>query len=145
MKVAHRIIDSLVTPREERSTISELELKILYAMAHPEDNLVPHYGQFLFHKLLCMSTSRPRKIYCGGIVSVLAKSAQARAPYPGPHHPLPGEPYLTTAVIESMRLFRSATDDTYHKNVGQNHDPKLPITPENKGILDLRNPIHMTD
>ncbi|CAI9290493.1 unnamed protein product [Lactuca saligna] len=137
MKVAHRIIASLVAPREERSTISALELKILYAMAHPEDNLVPHYGQFLYHKLLRLSTSRSGKIYCGGIVSMLAMSAQVRAPYPGPHQPLPGEPYLTTVVLESMRLFRSAADGTHHWTVGQNHDPKLLITPENKGIIDL--------
>ncbi|CAI9300715.1 unnamed protein product [Lactuca saligna] len=76
---------------------------------------------------------------------MLAKSAHIRAPYPGPHQPLPGEPYLTTAILESMRLFRSAGDGTHHWTVGQNHDPKLLITPENKGILDFRNPIHMTD
>ncbi|CAI9293624.1 unnamed protein product [Lactuca saligna] len=44
-----------------------------------------------------------------------------------------------------MRLFRSAGDGTHHWTVGQNHDPKLLITPENKDILDFRNPIHMTD
>ncbi|CAI9296603.1 unnamed protein product [Lactuca saligna] len=145
IKVAHRIIASLVAPREERSTISALELKILYAMTHPENNLIPHYGRFLCHKLIRLSASRSGKIVCGGIVSMLAKSAHIRAPYPGPHQPLPGEPYLTTAILESMRLFRSAGDGTHHWTVGQNHDPKLLITPENKGILDFRNPIHMTD
>ncbi|CAI9294232.1 unnamed protein product [Lactuca saligna] len=143
--VAHRIIASLVAPREERSTITALELKILYAMTHPENNLIPHYGRFLCHKLIRLSASRSGKIVCGGIVSMLAKSAHIRAPYPGPHQPLPGEPYLTTTVLESMRLFRSAGDGTHHWTVGQNHDPKLLITPENKGILDFRNPIHMTD
>ncbi|CAI9263093.1 unnamed protein product [Lactuca saligna] len=145
IKVAHRIIASLVAPREERSTISALELKILYAMTHPENNLIPHYGRFLYHKLIRLSASRSGKIVCGGIVSMLAKSAHIRAPYPGPHQPLSGEPYLTTTVLESMRLFRSAGDGTHHWTVGQNHDPKLLITPENKGILDFRNPIHMTD
>ncbi|CAI9294231.1 unnamed protein product [Lactuca saligna] len=145
IKVAHRIIASLVAPREERSTITALELKILYAMTHPENNLIPHYGRFLCHKLIRLSASRSGKIVCGGIVSMLAKSAHIRAPYPGPHQPIPGEPYLTTTVLESMRLFRSAGDGTHHWTVGQNHDPKLLITPENKGILDFRNPIHMTD
>ncbi|CAI9271040.1 unnamed protein product [Lactuca saligna] len=145
MKVVHRIIASLVPPREERSTISALELKILYAMTHPENNLIPHHGRFLCHKLIRLSTSRSGKIVCGGIVSMLAKSAQIRAPYPGPHQPLSGEPYLTTTVLESMRLFRSADDGTHHWTVGQNHDPKLFITPDNKGILDLRDPNHMTD
>ncbi|CAI9263095.1 unnamed protein product [Lactuca saligna] len=145
IKVAHRIIASLVAPREERSTISALELKILYAMTHPENNLIPHYGRFLCHKLIRLSASRSGKIVCGGIVSMLAKSAHIRAPDPDPHQPLSGEPYLTTTVLESMRLFRSAGDGTHHWTVGQNHDPKLLITPENKGILDFRNPIHMTD
>ncbi|CAI9296965.1 unnamed protein product [Lactuca saligna] len=75
MKVSHRIIASLVIPREERSTISSLELKILYGMAHPDDNLIPHYGSFLCNKLTHLSTSRSGKISCGGIVSLFAKSA----------------------------------------------------------------------
>lgn len=29
--------------------------------------------------------------------------------------------------------------------MGQNHDPKLLITPENKNILGLRRPNHTTD
>ncbi|CAI9265571.1 unnamed protein product [Lactuca saligna] len=90
IKVAHRIIASLVAPREERSTISALELKILYAMTHPENNLIPHYGRFLCHKLIRLSASRSGKIVCGGIVSMLAKSTHIRAPYPGPHQPLLG-------------------------------------------------------
>ncbi|CAI9296506.1 unnamed protein product [Lactuca saligna] len=85
MKVGHRIIASLVAPREERSTINALELKILYAMTHLENNLIPHYGRFLCHKLIRLNTSRLGKIVCGGIVSMLAKSAQIRAPYPSPH------------------------------------------------------------
>ncbi|CAI9284283.1 unnamed protein product [Lactuca saligna] len=129
MKVAHRIITSLVIPREERSTISVLELKILYAMANSEKQIVPHYGQFLCNKLLRLSTSRSGKIYCGGIVSMLAKSAPVRAPYPADHQPLQGEPYLTTVVLESTRLFHSAADGTHHWIMGQNHDPKLLITP----------------
>ncbi|CAI9289101.1 unnamed protein product [Lactuca saligna] len=69
MKVAHRIIASLFVPREERSTISALELKILYAMAHPNNDLVPNYGSFLCNKLTLLNTSRPEKIYCGGITA----------------------------------------------------------------------------
>ncbi|CAI9276650.1 unnamed protein product [Lactuca saligna] len=113
IKVAHIIIASLVAPREERSTISALELKI-YAMTHPKNNLIPHYGRFLCHKLIRLSASRSGKIVCGGIVSMLAKSAHIRAPFPGPHQPLPGEPYLTTAILESMQIFRSAGDGTHH-------------------------------
>ncbi|CAI9297829.1 unnamed protein product [Lactuca saligna] len=85
IKVAHRIIASLVAPREERSTISALELKILYVMTHPENNLIPYYGRFLCYKLIRLSTSQLGKIVCGGIASMLAKSAHIRAPYPGPH------------------------------------------------------------
>ncbi|CAI9260434.1 unnamed protein product [Lactuca saligna] len=44
-----------------------------------------------------------------------------------------------------MRLFCLAGDGTHHWAMGQNLDPKLLITPENKGILDFRNPIHMSD
>ncbi|CAI9275972.1 unnamed protein product [Lactuca saligna] len=101
------IIASLVVPIEERSTISALELKILYAMAHPDDNLIPHYDSFLCNKLTCLSTSRSGKIYCGDIVSLFAKSAPVRAPYLRIHQPLSGESYLTTVVLESMRMFRT--------------------------------------
>ncbi|CAI9294566.1 unnamed protein product [Lactuca saligna] len=106
VKVAHQILASLVSPRDERSTISALELKILYAMAYRDDNLIPHYGSFLCNKLTCLSISRLDKISCSGIVSLFAKSAPVRAPYPGIHQPLPGETYLTMGVLESMRMFR---------------------------------------
>lgn len=43
-----------------------------------------------------------------------------------------------------MRLFRSAADDNHHWTVGQNHDPKFLITPENKSILSLRRPTNLT-
>ncbi|CAI9276816.1 unnamed protein product [Lactuca saligna] len=68
MKVAHRILASLVTTREKRSTISALELEILYVMAHPDDNLIPYYGSFLFNKLTHLRTSRSGKISFGGIL-----------------------------------------------------------------------------
>lgn len=106
MKVAHRIIASLVMPREERNTIITLELKILYVMAHPDENLIPHYKSFLLNKLIRLSTSRSGKIYCGDIVSMFAKSAPIRTPYPRNHYPLPGKPYLTIVVLEFMRLLR---------------------------------------
>ncbi|CAI9280757.1 unnamed protein product [Lactuca saligna] len=144
MKVAHRIIASLDVPREERSTICALELKILYAMAHPDENPVPHYGLLLCNKLTRLSTSQSRKIYCGGIVSLFSKTAPVRDPYTGIHHPLPGDPYLTTTVLESMRMFR-AEDGNHNWTMGQNHDPKLLITPENQNILSLRRPTNFTD
>ncbi|CAI9291229.1 unnamed protein product [Lactuca saligna] len=131
MKVAHRIIASLVIPREERSIISALELKILYDMAQSDDNLIPHYGSFLCNKLSCLSTSWSGKISCGDIVSLFAKSAPFRAPYPGIHQSLPGETYLITGIIESMRMFR-VEDWNHNWTVGQNHDPRLLITPENR-------------
>ncbi|CAI9283412.1 unnamed protein product [Lactuca saligna] len=144
MKVVHRIVASLVVPRKERSTISALELKILYAMAHPDDNLIPHYGSFLCNKFTFLSTSRSGKITCGGIVSLLAKSAPVRVPYPETHQPLPDETYLTTGVLESMRMFREE-DGNHNWTVGQNHDPRLLITPKNKDILSLRCPNNFTD
>ena len=144
MKAVHKIIASLVVPREEKSTISALELKILYAMVHPDNNLIPHYGSFLFNKLTCLSTSRSGKISCGGIVSLLGKSVLARAPYPRTHQPLPGETYLTTGVLESMRMFREE-EGNHNWTVGQNHDPRLLITPENRGIIALRRPNNFTD
>ncbi|CAI9275944.1 unnamed protein product [Lactuca saligna] len=99
MKVYHKIIASLVIPREERSTISTLELKILYAMAYSDDNLIPHYGSFLCNKLTRLSTSRSDKLSCGGIVCLFSKSAPVRAPYHEIHQPLPDETYLTTEIL----------------------------------------------
>ncbi|CAI9285866.1 unnamed protein product [Lactuca saligna] len=144
MKVAHWILASLVAPREERNTISALELKILYATAHPDDNLIPHYGILLCNKLTRISTSRYGKISCGGIVSLFAKSAPVWAPYPRIHQPLPGETYLTMGVLESMRIFR-AEDGNHNWTVGQNHNPRLIIAPENRDILSLRHPNNFTN
>ncbi|CAI9297986.1 unnamed protein product [Lactuca saligna] len=112
MKVAHRTIALLFVPREERSTISALELIILYAMAHPDDNLIPHYGSFLCNKLTHLSTSQSGKIYCG--------------------------------VLKSMRMFQ-IEDGNNNWAVGQNHDPRLLITPENWNILALRHPTNFTN
>ncbi|CAI9259337.1 unnamed protein product [Lactuca saligna] len=127
MKVAHRIIASLVVPREERSTISTLELKILYVMAHSDDNLLPHYGSFHCNKLTRLSTSRSGKISCGGLVSLFSKSAPIRAPYPRTHQPIPGETYLTTGVLESMRMFRA--EDRNHNWTRHNNFIDWKITP----------------
>ncbi|CAI9280726.1 unnamed protein product [Lactuca saligna] len=74
MKVAHRIIASLVAPRKEQSTINPLELKILYVMAHPEDNHIPHYG--------CTSD---RERFIEGVLS----ACSPRLPKSKPHTPTP--------------------------------------------------------
>ncbi|CAI9271383.1 unnamed protein product [Lactuca saligna] len=111
MKVAHRIVASLVIPKEERSTISTLELKILYAMAHPDDNLFPYYGSFL-------CTNSPASAHHG-----LAK-------------------YLMLALSV---YWQKEEDGNHNWTVGQNHDPRLLITPENKDILALRRPNNFTD
>ncbi|CAI9275981.1 unnamed protein product [Lactuca saligna] len=144
MKVAHRIIASLVVPKEQRSTISVLELKILYVMAHPYNNLVPHYGSFLCNKLTRLNTSWSEKIYCGGIVSLFAKSASVRAPYPEIHQALPGEPFLTMAALESMRMFWTE-DGNHNCTMGQNHHPKAPHHSQNRSILALRRPTNFTN
>ncbi|CAI9274323.1 unnamed protein product [Lactuca saligna] len=75
---------------------------------------------------------------------MFSKSAPVRAPYPGNHQPLPSEPYLTTVVLESMRLFRSV-DGNHTWTMGQNHDPKLLSTPDNRNILALKCPTNLTD
>ncbi|CAI9274441.1 unnamed protein product [Lactuca saligna] len=144
MKVAHQILDSLIAPREERSTISALELKILYAMTQPNNNFIPHYGSFLCNKFTRLSTSWSDKISSGGIVSLFANRASVRAPYPKIHQPFPGETYLTTGVLKSMRMLR-AEDGNHNWTMGQNHDPRLIITPENWDILSLRRPNYFTD
>ncbi|CAI9266127.1 unnamed protein product [Lactuca saligna] len=141
MKVAHRIITSLVVPREDKSTISSLEL---YDTAHLDDNLIPHYGLFVCNKLTHLSTSQSRKIYYSGVVSMFTKSALVWAPYPENHQPLPGEPYLTTTVLESMRMFWSKNIN-HNWIVGQNHNPNLLIPPDNWNILSLKCPTNFTD
>ena len=110
IKVAHRIISSLIITRDERSTISSLELHILYAMDHPELDLTPYYKSFLFNKLICISTARSSKIHYGDIVTLLAKSLPVRVSYPDNHVPLSNESYLTITVLESMMMLQSVDD-----------------------------------
>ncbi|CAI9291752.1 unnamed protein product [Lactuca saligna] len=126
MKVAHWIIASLVIPRKERSTISVLVLKILYAMAHRMKT------SYLITDYFFATNS-------SGIISLFVKSAPVRTPYPENDQPLPGDPYLTMVVLESIQLFRLA-DSHHHWTVGQNHDPKLLITSENRNTLALKRP-----
>ncbi|CAI9265757.1 unnamed protein product [Lactuca saligna] len=75
---------------------------------------------------------------------MFAKSAPVRAPYLGNHQPLLGEPYLTTTMLESMRLLR-LMDRNHNWTVGQNHDLKLLITPNNQNVLALKRPTNLTD
>ncbi|CAI9262221.1 unnamed protein product [Lactuca saligna] len=94
MKVAHKIIASLVVSREERSTISTLER--FYAMAHPDDNLISHYGSFLtgtiigpWVKTTIHDSSSPRKIRISlpsgdPTISPTGKSHCISSPIPSP-------------------------------------------------------------
>ncbi|CAI9260663.1 unnamed protein product [Lactuca saligna] len=75
---------------------------------------------------------------------MFAKSAPVQAPFPVIHQPFPGDPYLTTAVLESTRMFWME-DRNHNWTMGQNHEPRLLITPKTWNILDLRRPNNFTD
>ncbi|KAL4570292.1 hypothetical protein LXL04_025944 [Taraxacum kok-saghyz] len=145
LRVAHRIIASVIYPRDERSTVNSGELKLLYCMTHPSDRR-PHFGSWLSHKLALISGYSSGTIMCGGIVTFLARSAPIDA-FPDDTADLEllaGSPDLDSDVYVACRLYREL-DDGVTWLVGPDHNPQLTITDENKHILDIADPITNTD
>ncbi|KAL4575945.1 hypothetical protein LXL04_012032 [Taraxacum kok-saghyz] len=118
LRVAHRIIASIIYPRDERSTVNSGELKLLYCMTHPSDRR-PHFGSWLSHKLAIIGGQSSGTIMCGGVITMLMCSAPIRA-FP-------------------------ANYDDLERLPGADHTPQLLINDENKYILDIAEPITDTD
>lgn len=111
-------------------------------MAHPDENLIPHYGSFLCNKLIYINTSRS-----GNSIMVALSACLPKVLRSGPHiteSPATARRALSNIVFESMRLSWWA-DGNHHWTMGQNHDPKLLITPENWNILALKRPTNFTN
>ncbi|KAL4570143.1 hypothetical protein LXL04_025794 [Taraxacum kok-saghyz] len=145
LRVAHRIIASIIYPRDERSTVNSGELKLLYCMTHPSARR-PHFGSWLSHKLAIIGGQSSGTIMCGGVITMLMCSAPIRV-FPANYDDLerlPGRPHLDQAAYIAYRLFRKVTDGIEWL-IGADHTPQLLINDENKYILDIAEPITDTD
>ncbi|KAL4565065.1 hypothetical protein LXL04_029147 [Taraxacum kok-saghyz] len=143
LRIAHRIVASIIYPRDERSTVNSGELKLLYCMTHPSDRR-PHFGAWLSHKLAIIGGQSSGTIMCGGVITMLMYSIGA---FPANHDDLerlPGRPRLDIEAYIACRLFRKNSDGIAWL-IGADHTPQLLINNENKYILDIAEPITDTD
>ena len=141
LRVTHRIIASIIFPREERSTVNSTELKLLYAMLQPFRGR-PYFGSWVLDKLQVLATSKKGQLHCGGMVTFIAKLAGV--PLPGNLEYLPGCTYLTVEQYRSFQMFR-VVNGGFNWTAGPHHDPQILVTEDNKQILNLDEPIRFTD
>ncbi|KAI3508914.1 hypothetical protein L1887_23935 [Cichorium endivia] len=105
LKTVHRILASVVFPREELGTVTAIELQLLMHMiGNPQKK--PHFGRCVAHRLQRIARSNTGQIHCGGLLTLIIQS-----PYIGlqfsPEVPIvPGGHFLTTTVLEAMHLFK---------------------------------------
>ncbi|KAL4557200.1 hypothetical protein LXL04_035372 [Taraxacum kok-saghyz] len=145
LRVVHRIIASIIYPRDARSTVNSGELKLLYCMTHPSDRR-PHFGSWLSHKLAIIGGYTSGTIMCGGVITMLMCSDPVGA-FPANYDDLerlPGSPYLDQDAYIACRLYRKVNDGVTWL-MGADHTPQLFINEENQYILDIADPITDTD
>ncbi|KAI3737147.1 hypothetical protein L2E82_27142 [Cichorium intybus] len=142
LRVAHRILASIIFPREERSTVNSLELRLLYHMA-ANSKSKPHFGKCIGHRLLETARSTRGQIHCGGILTLIVQSPALGLIFSPEEQILPGGHFLTTAAFESARMFtRSPTGFTWAKPEHLDGDP---IWVDRADSLSLHTPVHQTD
>ncbi|KAL4584308.1 hypothetical protein LXL04_008904 [Taraxacum kok-saghyz] len=143
LQVAHRIIASVVYPRDEKSRVNSGELKHLYCMTNPSDRR-PHFGSWLSHKLAIIGGYTLGTIMCGGVITLLMESGPVNAfpaNFDNLQH-LPGVPSLLKDVYIACRLYHES-DDGVTWLVGPDHIPQLTINEQNQNILAIADPITM--
>ncbi|CAI9264634.1 unnamed protein product [Lactuca saligna] len=104
LKVAHRIIASLLFPQEEISKLKK-ELEVLWCMINKPAE-VPHFGCWVIQKMLRSATSNGGQLHCGGMVSIIAEHLGLHLPN-NPTNIIMGRTRLSIDVMETMHLFHA--------------------------------------
>ncbi|CAI9276718.1 unnamed protein product [Lactuca saligna] len=141
LKVAHRIIASLLFPQEEISKANKKELEVLWCMINKPAE-VPHFGCWVIQKMLRSATSNGGQLHCGGMVSIIVEHLGLHLPN-NPTNIIMGRTRLSIDVMETMHLFhRLPTGDIHWTVDGKEY---LRIESRNKKILNLANDIPSTN
>ncbi|CAI9296260.1 unnamed protein product [Lactuca saligna] len=141
LKVAHRIIASLLFPQEEISKANKKELEVLWCMINKPAE-VPHFGCWVIQKMLRSATSNGGQLHCGGMVSIIAEHLGLHLPN-NPTNIIMGRTRLSIDVMETMHLFhRLPTGDIHWTVDGKEY---IRIDNRNKKILNLANDIPSTN
>ncbi|KAI3768431.1 hypothetical protein L2E82_19102 [Cichorium intybus] len=141
LKVTHRIIASILFPQEEISKAGLNELELLYCMINPGPK-TPNFGSWIMYKLLKLSRSSSGQLHCGGIITLIAKHPALGIRFPDNLEIVRGERYLTSDVLEGMRLFRRPQSDEIWQADGRDY---LRVNNRNARILRLANPVSTTN
>ncbi|KAI3708262.1 hypothetical protein L2E82_37427 [Cichorium intybus] len=141
LKVTHRIIASIFFPQEEISKAGLNELELLYCMINPGPK-TPNFGSWIMYKLLKLSRSSSGQVHCGGIITFIAKHPSLGIRFPDNLEIVKGERYLTSDVLEGMRLFRRLESDEIWQAGGRDY---LRVNNRNARVLRLADPVSRTN
>ncbi|CAI9298928.1 unnamed protein product [Lactuca saligna] len=137
LKVAHRIIASLLFPQEEISKANKNELEVFWCMINKPVE-VPHFGCWVIQKMLRSAMSNGGQLHCGGMVSIIAEHLGLHLPN-NPTNIVMGCTCLSIDVMETMHLFHRLPTGDVHWIVYRKEYLRIDI--RNKKILNLANDI----
>ncbi|KAL4573115.1 hypothetical protein LXL04_019910 [Taraxacum kok-saghyz] len=134
LRVAHRILASIMFPRHETSTVSSAELQLLWCMTHTFDTK-PNFGAYLARRLSTTSPTTKGNICVGGLVTLIASTVVVDGAEFGDTDFI-SPTYLTFESFESMKLFRTKHDGLQWVL----HHSHFVINNSNRQLLDLADP-----
>ncbi|KAI3690178.1 hypothetical protein L2E82_48153 [Cichorium intybus] len=145
LKVAHRILASVVFPREELSTVTAMELKILLAMISSTPQR-PHFGHCVVNRLQRLARVNAGQFFGGGLLTLIVESPFIGLEFSPDEPILPGGHFLTTSVLETMHLFRRSYSNfiwsipsalnAAELRIGHHNAHLLQLDPDNLSLTD---------
>ncbi|KAL4588606.1 hypothetical protein LXL04_001498 [Taraxacum kok-saghyz] len=139
LRVAHRILASILFPCHETSTVSSAELQLLWCMTHTFETK-PNFGAYLARRLSTISPTSKGAICVGGLVTLISTAVGADGPDLGDSDFIPPA-YLTFDSLESMKLFKTKRDGF----LWVLHHTHFIINESNRHLLALAEPVTDTD
>ncbi|KAL4591667.1 hypothetical protein LXL04_004637 [Taraxacum kok-saghyz] len=136
LRVAHRILASIMFPRHETSTVNSAELQLLWCMTHAFD-IKPNFGAYLTRRLSTTSPTSKGNICVGGLVTLIGSAVGVTFE----NHDYIPSTYLTFESFESMELFKTKRDG----HLWILHHTHFKVNNSNRHLLDLADPITDTD
>lgn len=145
LRVAHRILATIVFPREERSTISSLELRLLWHMVKEKD-VKPHFGKCIGHRLLSNACALNGQVHYAGLLTLILQSPALGLAFHPDEPIMSGGHFLTTSFFESMKMCRRSTRGSFIWILPkQAIEKEIWVTARNAHVLQLDEATLSTD
>ena len=139
LRIAHRILASVMFPRPETSTVSSPELLLLWCMTQ---NLAikPNFGVYLARRLSSISPDTRGIICIGGLVTILAGAAPVNVVIPDTEPGVKMD-FLNIPALQSMKILKIKPDG-YHWTLHHSH---FVLNEDTTHFLTLAVPTSHTD